>query len=106
VCVDDGSDGPAALSAAQTLRRYTALEFVADHAAAATDRAFDHRPTHRITQGIGHMLWIHMEAVDVAEQAVIGLQYNRHVPVADEWIAGTRSCVGVSQDAAYPIDIL
>jgi len=52
------------------------------------------------------MLWIHMEAVDVAEQAVIGLQYNRHVPVADEWIAGTRSCVGVSQDAAYPIDIL
>jgi hypothetical protein len=83
VGLDDGTDGPAALSAAQTPRSGAdaALEFVADHAAAATDRAFDHWTAHRRAQRFGHMLGFHMETVDVAEQAVIGLQNHRHVPV-------------------------
>ncbi|MND77256.1 hypothetical protein D3C80_689270 [compost metagenome] len=83
VRLDNGANSPTALSATQAPRcsADTALEFVADHAAATTDRALDNGPNYSITQGFGHMLVLHMKTVDVVEQPVIGLQHHRHVPV-------------------------
>ena len=54
---------------------------MADHAAAASDGAFGYRAALGRMQRLGHMLTVYMEAVDVVEQAVEGLQHHRHVPV-------------------------
>jgi len=78
VGLDDGADGPAALSTAQTprsgadppLNSWQIMPLPPPTAPSITG------PPDRRAQGFGHMFRLHVETVDVVEQAVEGLQHH------------------------------
>lgn len=83
VGLNDRAHRPAALSAAQPARRVAdaALEFMADHAAAPAHGTLLYCPSRGVLHGLSDVLGLDVETVDVVDQAVIGFQYHRHVPV-------------------------
>src|SRR5258706_11844954 len=57
-----------------------ALEIVADHASAPAYVAFGHRPTRRVLYCLRNMLRLHVQSVDITEQAIVGLGHHRQSP--------------------------
>ncbi len=107
VGLHQGADGVAPGGGVGDPRRGAdaALEAVADHAGAAADVALGHGPVGRGGQGGLDVVGLHMEAVDVAEQPVVGLPHHRQRPVdaltagghlgGDQRVADDAGAVGV-----------
>ncbi len=67
-----------------------ALELVADHAGAAADRALRDRPAGRPRERRVEVLRLHVEPVDVVEDAVVGLPDDRQRPEVGMWAVGAH----------------
>ena len=82
VALDQHADRVAAGLGGEHARRGAdaALEAVADHPGAAADVALGDGPAARAVERREHVLGLHVEAVDVVEQAVVGLGHDRQAP--------------------------
>ena len=54
---------------------------MANHAGTTAHRAFLHRAAFGLVQSLAHMLWAHVLAPDIVEQAIVGFHDHRHAPV-------------------------
>ena len=103
VGLHDGAHRPAALIGGQATRRgaAAAFEFMADHAAAAADRAFLRQAAPGRLLRLAHVLGLDVKAVDVVEQAVEGFHHHRHIPIHRVVACGQRFTLQRDQRIAH-----